>query len=239
MTDILILTHTDYCTPGHLATVLERARLPYTELRVDLDQLEGYDLDRPQAVAIMGGPMSVNDPLPWLHTEINALKHFLKRDIPVLGHCLGGQLIAKALGAEITQMPYTESGWQPVHIVHSARQSPWLAHLPDSFNIFQWHGDTFSLPEGAQPLLSNHWCANQGFAWGDNVLALQGHPEMTQALVCNWLADWAHLLDASQASQQAVETMLDNLEGKVAMLNEVAEGFYRHWLNQMPKQCVC
>lgn len=99
MTDILILTHVDYCAPGHLATVLEQHGLDFTVLRTDLNQLDGYDLDRPRAVAVMGGPMSVNDDLPWIRAEIDALRHFIRRDIPLIGHCLGGQLIAKALGA--------------------------------------------------------------------------------------------------------------------------------------------
>ncbi|WP_339488197.1 type 1 glutamine amidotransferase [Pseudomonas sp. EL_65y_Pfl2_R95] len=235
MTDILIITHIDYCTPGHLATVLDDAQLAFTELRADLNQLEGYDLDRPKAVAIMGGPMSVNDPLPWLQTEIKALQHFIKRDIPLLGHCLGGQLLAKALGAPVSQMGYTESGWQGMNKVEGAEQSPWLAHLPESFEIFQWHGDTFAMPEGAQPLLSNQWCPNQAFAMGDKILALQGHPEMTAELVSQWLHDWSHLLDASQPSQQSVEFMLDKLDDRVSALNKVAEGFYRHWLSQATK----
>ena len=79
MTDILILTHVDYCAPGHLATVLEQHGLDFTVLRTDLNQLDGYDLDRPRAVAVMGGPMSVNDDLPWIRAEIDALRHFIRR----------------------------------------------------------------------------------------------------------------------------------------------------------------
>lgn len=230
MSDILILTHIDYCPPGHLATVLDEVRLDFHTLRVDLGELEGIDLDRPKAVAIMGGPMSVNDPLPWLASEIAALQHFIRRDIPLIGHCLGGQLLAKALGAEISRMPYTESGWQLLEQVHGAASSPWLAHVPQQFPVFQWHGDTFGLPQGAQPLLSSPWCDNQAFSWGEKIFAMQGHPEMTEALVRQWLGDWLHLLDEHQPSQQSQVQMLDDLPGKIAALNQVAEGFYRHWL---------
>jgi GMP synthase (glutamine-hydrolysing) len=230
MTDILIFTHIDYCPPAHLAKVLEAGGHSFAVLRADLGELQDIDLDRPRAVAIMGGPMSVNDPLPWLQTEVAALRYLLRRDIPLLGHCLGGQLLAKALGAEVSRMPYTESGWQPLTRLDRAVPSPWLAHLPAQFPMFQWHGDSFAIPEGAQPLLSSPWCANQGFAWGDKVLALQGHPEMTEALVREWLDDWHHLLDETQPSQQSRALMLDNLPAKVAELNRVAEGFYRHWL---------
>jgi GMP synthase-like glutamine amidotransferase len=230
MSDVLIFTHIDYCPPGHLGQVLEQAGCSFRVLRADLGELNDIDLERPRAVAIMGGPMSVNDPLPWLQTEVAALQQLIRREIPLIGHCLGGQLLAKALGAEITRMPYTESGWQSLSRQPGGANSPWLAHLPAEFPMFQWHGDSFAIPEGAQPLLSSPWCSNQAFAWGDKVLALQGHPEMTEALVREWLDDWHHLLDDSQASQQSRAQMLADLPAKVAELNRVAEGFYRHWL---------
>ncbi|MBG0847090.1 type 1 glutamine amidotransferase [Pseudomonas chengduensis] len=230
MADVLILTHIDYCPPAHLAQVLQARGCSFDVLRVDLGELHGYDLERPKAVAVMGGPMSVNDPLPWIVDEVTALQRFIKRDIPIIGHCLGGQLLAKALGAGIRRMLYTEAGWQHMQRRAEAVDSPWLAHLPAAFSIFQWHGDTFSLPDGAQPLLSSQWCDNQAFAWGDKVLALQGHPEMTEDLIALWLDDWAHLLDARQPSQQSIAEMHDDLSGKVRALNQVAEGFYAHWL---------
>lgn len=235
MTDIVILTHVDYCHPGHLARVLDAAQLDFSVLRVDLGELDSVDLDRPKAVAIMGGPMSVNDPLPWLATEVAALQHFIGRDIPMIGHCLGGQLLAKALGAQVQQMPYTESGWQMLEQTPEAEHSPWLAHLPKQFDIFQWHGDTFQLPQGAQPLLRNQWCENQAFAWGDKIIALQGHPEMTEELVRLWLGDWSHLLDPAQPSQQSLEFMLSDLDVRVSELNRTAEGFYRHWLSMISR----
>ncbi|WP_375738502.1 type 1 glutamine amidotransferase [Pseudomonas boanensis] len=231
MTDILILTHADFCSPGHLGAVLDRAQREFTVLRVDQGELDDYDLDRPKAVAIMGGPMSVNDPMPWIGQEIDAIRYWVDRDVPMVGHCLGGQLIARALGASVHRMPYTEIGWQPLEKRAQASDNPWLAHLPQEFAIYQWHSDTFELPEGAEGLMGSPWCPNQGFAWGDKVLGLQGHPEMTEDLVRLWLTDWAHLLDETQASQQGRAQMLEDLPAKVTALNQVAEGFYQRWLS--------
>ncbi len=231
MSDILILTHTDHCTPGHLAQVLRAQQHDYRVLRVDRGELAGVDLDWPKAVAIMGGAMSVNDPLPWLAAELEAIRHFLQRDIPIIGHCLGGQLLAKALGAEVQAMAFQEVGWQRLQQTSHAANSPWFSHLPAEFELFQWHGDTFDLPPGAKHLLSNSWCQNQAFAWGDKVLALQSHPEMTAELVDLWLTEAGYLLDASQPSQQSIAYMRENLGQRITQLNQVAEGFYRHWLH--------
>ncbi|GIZ12017.1 type 1 glutamine amidotransferase [Pseudomonas sp. NCCP-436] len=230
MADVLILTHVDYCPPAHLATVLQARGCSFDVLRVDQGELRDYDLEQSRAVAVMGGPMSVNDPLPWIAEEVTALQCLIARQVPIIGHCLGGQLLARALGADVRAMGYTEAGWQQMQRQVEAADSPWLAHLPETFSIFQWHGDTFSLPEGAQPLMSSRWCDHQGFAWGDRVLALQGHPEMTVELVEAWLDDWAHLLDSGQPSQQSINEMRDNLPARVKELNRVAEGFYEHWL---------
>ncbi|MNE39327.1 GMP synthase [glutamine-hydrolyzing] [compost metagenome] len=228
MSEILILTHADFCPPGHLASVLDRAGHSFDVLRADLGELDGYDLQRPRAVAIMGGPMSVNDDLGWLQTEVAALRQFIERRVPMIGHCLGGQLLAKALGAAIQHQPYTELGWQPMRRRES--QSPWLAHLPEEFPIYQWHGDTFDLPPGAEHLLSSPWCENQAFSWGGFILGLQGHPEMTEELVHGWVTGFPQYLDPSQPSQETAEMMLIDLPAKVAAMNRVAEGFYSHWL---------
>ena len=145
MTDILILTHVDFCPAGHLAKVLDEQRLTFEVLRVDLGELDGYDLDRPRAVAVMGGPMSVNDPLPWIAAEIAALRHFIQRDIPLIGHCLGGQLIAKSLGARVNRMPYTEVGWQPL-------QRSWKSWAPFfAFCDASAGSLTSSLPQAVAP----------------------------------------------------------------------------------------
>lgn len=111
MSDILILTHAEFCPPGHLGAVLAERGLDFRVIRADLGELAGLDAERPRAVAIMGGPMSVNDDLPWLRDELALLRRFIERRIPLIGHCLGGQLLARALGATVRQQPYTEMGW--------------------------------------------------------------------------------------------------------------------------------
>ena len=126
---------------------------------------------------------------------------------------------------------------------HYREFARWLADTPEeqvlqrrreADLLFHRAGITFTLygdEQGTERLLSSPWCENQGFSWGGHVLGLQGHPEMTEELVRRWIAGWPHLLDPSQPSQQSAEDMLAGLPARIAGLNRVAEGFYRHWLS--------
>lgn len=135
--------------------------------------LEGFD-----AVIAMGGPMSVNDEaqLPWLKEEKRAIRDAIARDIPVLGVCLGAQLIASAMGARVYRNPSKEIGWFPIQAV--AHSGPAFG-FPSERYVFHWHGETFDQPEGATLLARSEACAHQAFQLKHNVIGLQFHPEMT------------------------------------------------------------
>lgn len=126
----------------------------------------------------MGGPMSVNDEieLPWLKDEKAAVQDAIARDIPVLGVCLGAQLIASALGARVYRNAVKEIGWFPVRA--PARSGSSFGFPPECL-VFHWHGETFDLPEGATPLARSEACEHQAFQVKQNVIGLQFHLEMT------------------------------------------------------------
>ena len=126
----------------------------------------------------MGGPMSVNDRLAWIPKVLRLIRAAVAADIPVLGHCLGGQLLSKALGGRVRANREKEFGWLPVARVDSPQTESWLAGLPPRFEVFHWHGETFSLPAGATHLLRSRYCRNQAFVLGKN-LGLQCHIEMS------------------------------------------------------------
>lgn len=166
---------------------------------------------------LMGGPMSVNDPLPWLSVEKAWLRRFLETDKPVLGICLGAQLIASALGAAVRRNPEPEIGWFPVEGLP-------VSHgfgFPPRFEALHWHGETFDLPADAIPLARTAVCENQAFRIGEKVIGLQFHlettPETAAALIehCgDELIDASHvqtadsLLGAAQATYDAAHTEL-------------------------------
>lgn len=136
-----------------------------------------------ELLIVMGGPMGVHDEgrIPWLAGEKRALRSALEADKAVLGVCLGAQLIADALGAPVTRNRLPEIGWHEVRLGGEAGRT-WMADaFPPAFTAFHWHGDTFGIPAGAVALGSSAACANQGFLFGERVLALQFHPEATES----------------------------------------------------------
>ena len=141
------------------------------------------DPERLDALVISGGPMSVSeeDKYPWLVPEKHFLEKVLKREIPVLGICLGAQLLADVLGAKVYPNAVKEIGWFPITKTIPENAHKITGTLPVNMEVFHWHGDTFDLPESSLQLFRSEACENQAFAYGENVIALQFHLETTPA----------------------------------------------------------
>ncbi|MBN2023455.1 MAG: type 1 glutamine amidotransferase [Pirellulales bacterium] len=158
-----------------------------------------FDGEAPPAVdaldvlVVLGGPMNVDqhDEHPWLVEEKRFIAQAIERGKVVLGICLGAQLVARALGAEIRANPFKEIGWFPVALTPAGRASRVFASLPDEFVAFHWHGDTFDLPAGAARLAGSQACANQAFLYGDRVLAIQFHLEYSEASIAAMVGNGA------------------------------------------------
>jgi GMP synthase-like glutamine amidotransferase len=135
-----------------------------------------YDL-----LVVMGGPMSVRDELefPWLRAEKECVKLAVARGKSVLGVCLGAQILSEALGGQVTKNGHREIGWHPVTLSPWAASNPAFRGIPSRFTAFHWHGETFSVPRGAQLMASSEACANQAFAVGGKLVGLQFHFETT------------------------------------------------------------
>lgn len=162
---------------------------------------EPDDLDM---LIVMGGSMSVHDErvFPWLVEEKRFIRKVIDAGKPVLGVCLGAQLLAEALGAKVYPNTFREIGWFPVKREANPADSPLALVFPDKVSVFHWHGDTFDLPEGAIHLASSEACRHQAFIWRDQVLGLQFHLETTQATAESLIAHCGHELDGSTWVQQ-------------------------------------
>ena len=228
MKPIAIFRHSPEEGPGYFATFLDRHALPWQLLRIDAGDAVPADCSAFSGLALIGGPMSVNDPLPWIEQECALIRQAVALDIPVLGHCLGGQLLAKALGAEVGPNPVKEIGWGGVRVVDSAVARDWFGDLRD-FLSFHWHGETFGLPSGATHALESEYCAAQAFVLGPH-LGMQCHVEMTETMIRRWCVIGAEEIAAhpGPSVQQAAAIQAD-LAARLGALNAVADRLYRRW----------
>jgi GMP synthase-like glutamine amidotransferase len=229
MQEILIFRHAPHEGPGYLADYLGRHHLPWRLIRIDENDPIPSSIDGVSGLVFMGGPMSVNDPLPWIPRVTKLIQQAVAADVPVLGHCLGGQLISKALGGAITKNPVKEIGWLPVSRVDSPAAKPWLDELPAKFEVFHWHGEIFSIPPGATRLLASSDCANQAFVIG-NSLAFQCHIEMTGEMVREWARLGADDLAPLCATVQNPQAMTAELDRRIERLQGIADKFYDRWI---------
>jgi GMP synthase-like glutamine amidotransferase len=181
---------------------------------------------------MMGGPMSVNDNLPWIPPLLDLIRQAHQKNTPVLGHCLGGQLIAKALGATVGANKVKEIGWGLVTPSMNLLARAYFGDLP--FSAFHWHGETFTLPEGATHLLSSPYCDHQAFAIG-NILALQCHIEMTSEMIKEWcIADSDYLSAALDSpAVQKPEVMQKDMDRQLITMRSVADKTYQQWLTPL------
>jgi len=230
MQPILIVTHVDHEGPGYLAQVLNRNTIPHRVVSIGRGDALPKQANDFSGLVFMGGPMSVNDPLPWIEQELRLIRNAVSASIPVLGHCLGGQLISKALGGTVTRNRVREIGWFDVEQVTPA----WLTDLPTRFPVFHWHGETFSLPKGATSLLRNDNCEQQTFSIG-NTLALQCHIEMTEAMVRQWVASAPEEFTHPSGAVQRPAEITRDLPARVGQLQHVADIIYAHWLRAVRK----
>ena len=235
MKPVGIFRHARSEGPAYFATYLERRAIPWKLIALDEGRSVPKDVRRFSGLVFMGGPMSVNDELPWILPALELVREAVRKDVPALGHCLGGQLMSKALGGEVTRAKVKEIGWGQVAIEDNAVAREWFGELR-SFESFHWHGETFSIPPGGTRVLGNAHCANQAFAIGKH-LGMQCHVEMTEAMIRSWCAGGADEIAASAASPgvQPAAKIEKGIEERVAALHKVADRIYDRWTENLAR----
>ena len=202
-----VLQHVPFEGLGSIESWLSarHARVTATRFFEDPSLPEAADFD---LLIALGGPMSVNeeDLLPWLRAEKRFIAQAIALGCPVLGICLGAQLIASALGTRVYPGPHKEIGWHPVYGI---RAEPGSFAFPGEFLAFHWHGETFDLPPGAVCLASSDACRHQAFRFGRNVLGLQSHLETTPASLSALVERCRDELSAGGAYVQTEDSLRD------------------------------
>lgn len=235
MKPVAIFRHTPSEGPGILAEFLTEYSIPWQLIRIDAGAAVPQEAVAYSGLVFMGGPMSVNDDLPWIPPVLALIRDAVAQDIPVLGHCLGGQLMSRALGGVVTRNPVKEIGWGEVSVSACPEAHAWFDGVT-RFEAFHWHGETFSLPQGAVHLLSSPWCANQAYALGPH-LGMQCHVEMTRDMIESWCDVGADEIAQSKGSPavQPVAQIKAQMADKLPLLNAVAQRLYRQWVSGLDR----
>ncbi len=234
MKPIAIFRHSPTEGPGYFGEYLDARNIPWKLIALDAGEpVPAVPRDH-AGLVFMGGPMSVNDDLPWIPKVLDLIRQAAAEDVPTLGHCLGGQLISKALGGVVSANPKKEIGWGEIRVEDNEVARRWFGDI-QSFESFHWHGETFTLPPKATKLMASAWCSNQGFAIGPH-LGMQCHVEMTERMIDNWCRDGQDEIAAHRGpSVQTEAQMKADAQRKLDALHSVAERLYDRWIEGLKR----
>ncbi len=229
---VLILQNLTPDGPGYLGTWLTEQGIAFDVFDTEAGDAYPWSIAGYRALAIMGGEMSANDDLPSLRQAERLILQAMDADIPVIGHCLGGQLMARALGAKVVASPEPEIGWQTLHVADAPAARIWFGE-PGERTVFHWHGEGFELPAGAELLASNSACPQQAFAIGRH-LAMQFHVELDARKLAAWSAsidpNYRRLQAERPATVQANAAMREQAVEALPAQQRLATRLYARWL---------
>lgn len=232
MRPVLILQHLTADGPAYLATWLRAQGVPFEVRNTEAGDAYPASLDGYGALAILGGEMSANDHLPPLRQAEALFLQAVDRGVPTLGHCLGGQLMARALGAAVMDSPRPEVGWQRLQVRPGPEAAHWFGEAAEH-TVFHWHFESFGLPPGAQWLAENLACPHQAFSLGPH-LAMQFHVELDEEKLRRWsAASTARDRESRRlhpATVHSGEAMRAGVLQHMASHQRLADGIYTRWL---------
>ncbi len=225
MKELLVVQHVECEGLGSFESVIREQGLSVTSVNTGKGERIGGD-KMYDALILLGGPMGVYevDEYPFLRDEMELIRTYHREGKPVLGICLGAQLIAEALGGKVYKGEEKEIGWYRIYLTGEGRRDPLFRSMPDVPVVFQWHGDTFELPEEGIRLAYSYIYPNQAFRIGKNIYGLQFHIEVTEDMVKEWLLTYR---DELEREGIRVDPILKGTERYINDLNHYAAGFIK------------
>ena len=229
---VLVLRHVLHEHLGTLAEALIANNITYEYVNFYENENPDVSLNDISGLIILGGPMNVyeTDQYLFLEMEDRLIKQAIERDVPILGICLGAQLIAKALGAKVIKNKEKEIGWYPLKITEEGSKDRLFMHFNNEEIVFQWHGYTFEIPKVGVRLAESSMCTNQAFRYRDNVYGLQFHIEVTPEMILEWLnvpENQKEILSLKEKiNPELIKTEIPRFIGR---LNSLAENVFREF----------
>lgn len=216
--------------PAYFAEFLRNQKIPYQHLRIDRGEPVPRSIVPFGGLCLMGGSPSVNDGLPWIGEVLALTVAAIDQDIPVIGHCLGGQLLSKALGGAVSVSPEPEIGWGDCQVEDNPAARTWFGD-PWEFPAFQWHFESFSIPQNATRVLRGANCGNQAFVLGPHI-GFQAHIEVDERVIHLWAdKDRVMLNNLRGPGIQSHAQMFAELSKKLPAMRAVSERVYSVWLS--------
>ena len=230
---VTVIRHVAFEDLGTLAPVLDQAGYKITYLEAGQDDLQDIKGEDPDLLVVLGGPIGAYDDkeYPFLLDELRLLSFRLQEGLPVLGICLGAQLMARALGASVYPTGSQEIGWSSLEITPAGDRSPLRFLSEEHTSMFHWHGDTFDLPSQATLLASTPSCKHQAFMLGEYTLGLQFHPEVTPSGLERWFI--GHASEISSIKGLTVKQLRAETAKYGKTLQRQASIFWSDWLSRL------
>jgi len=242
MRRLLVFQHVPYEILGNLDPLLRDARFRIRYINFGREPDAQPDVSKYNGLIVLGGPMNCDeaDRYPHLTTEIAAIQQAIRAGMPVLGICLGAQLIARALGGRVRKNPVKEIGWYELNPTEEGYKDPLCGKFAGSQQIFQWHGDTFDLPHGAVHLATSPDCANQAFRFQHNVYGFQFHLEVDEPMILRWLStpSMAHAAEQAGGSDHVDDIKRqthEHIRNSIDLGNQVF-GEFIHLFDRPPRR---
>ena len=223
---ILIIKHISIEGPGTIGEFFKKTGREIQTIELDKNELLPESLSKIEAIIVLGGPMNVyeEEKYPFLKNEDAFLKRAIKEKIFILGICLGAQLLAKAYGAKVKAAQEKEIGLFKVNLTEEGMKDPLFFNLNRQLDVFQWHGDTFEIPDNSVLLATSPACANQAVRFSENVYGLQFHIEVSGSMIKEWVEEYFERSDAQ--SQQKGEQMLVEYANVKEKFNKQSNSIY-------------
>lgn len=235
MEEVLVFQHDPFEDLGFFGEVLEKQGADYRVVRLFHGEMPAEEWEHVRALIILGGPMNVDeeDGFPFLRWEKRIIRAAIDEAVPILGICLGAQLIATALGTPVFHGPVKEIGWSPISITPHGQVDSLLGYLPETATVFQWHGDGFDLPAGAIRLASSAHYGTQAFRLGKTIYGLQFHLEVTPPMIERWIEERSK--DLALAPYVLPEKILADTQSYALTLKYYGERFLSEFVRRVAR----